>query len=213
MVARSDTVLYTESHRKWYVATLIISVIVFVGAALEVHAHAITGWEQRYMVDINNWPNGLRMMAVTISNIGGSAWTAIITMVLSYALKLYRLCWRLAASFLAASLVVYGVKHAVSQPEVLHLVPNLHLRVATSGLAFPSGTMTIATVIALSLLPYLPKLWRLTLPLWVILIGLTRLYLGVQTPLDLLGGVALGAILVSLIRIMPQNLRVALRLD
>jgi hypothetical protein len=66
MVARSDTVLYTESHRKWYVATLIISVIVFVGAALEVHAHAITGWEQRYMVDINNWPNGLRIMAVTI---------------------------------------------------------------------------------------------------------------------------------------------------
>jgi membrane-associated phospholipid phosphatase len=213
MVARSDTVLYIESHRKWYIAALVISAIVFVLAALEVHAHAIAVWEQHYMLAINGWPNQLRSTAVAISLIGGSVWTAIITMVLSYVLKLYRLCWRLAASFLVATVVVYVVKHAVSQPEVFHLVPNLHFRVAVTGLAFPSGTTTVATVIALSLLPYLTKYWRLMLPLWVVLIGLSRLYLGVQTPLDLLGGVALGVLIVSLIRLMPQNVRVVLRLD
>jgi membrane-associated phospholipid phosphatase len=213
MVARSDTVLYTESHRKWYVVALILSVIVFVCAALEVHQHAIAGWEQRYMLDVNDWPNRLRLVAIAIVTIGGSAWTAIISMVLSYLMKLYRLCWRLAASFLAATIVVYVVKHAVSQPEVFHLVPDLHFRVAISGLAFPSGATTVATVIALSLLPYVPRFWRVVLPAWVILICIALVYLGVQTPLDLVGGIALGISLVSLIRLMPQNVRVALRLD
>jgi membrane-associated phospholipid phosphatase len=213
MVVRSDTVLYIESHRKWYVAALIVAVVTFVCAAVEVHQHAIAGWEQQYMLDINDWPNRWRTTAIVISTIGGSAWTAIISMGLSYVLKLYRLCWRLAVSFVTATVLVYVLKHAVSQPEVFRLIPHLHIRVAISGLAFPSGTTTIATVIALSLLPYIPNSWRIILPLWVILLGIARLYLGVQTPLDLLGGIALGVILVSLIRIMPQNVRVLLRLD
>lgn len=213
MVARSDAVLYIESHRKWYVAALIVSVVAFILAALEVHEHAIAGWEQRLMLDINGWPNRWRMLGVAVSTIGGSTWTAIISMGLSYILKLYRLCWRLAASFLVALLVIYVAKHAVSQPEVFHLVPHLHARIASTGLAFPSGTSTVATVITLSLLPYFSKAWRFILPLWVLLVCVARLYLGVQTPLDLIGGITLGVFLVSLIRIMPQNVRVLLRLD
>jgi membrane-associated phospholipid phosphatase len=213
MVARSDAVLYTESHRKWYVVALVVSTIVFVLAAVEVHQHAIADWEQHVMLDINGWPDRLRIYAVLLSIIAGSAWTAIIAMALSYVLRLYRLTWRLAALFLAATIVVYVAKHIVSQPEVLHLVPNLHFRVAASRLAFPSAGTTVATVIALSLLPYLSRGWRLLLPVWVIVLGIARLYLGVQTPLDLLAGVALGVFLVSLIRLMPQNVRVALRLD
>ena len=214
MVARSDTVLYIESHRKWYVISLILSVLIFAGAAFEVHAHGIAGWEQRVMLDANGLSDRWRTFAVLISAVGGSAWTALISVVFSYIFKLYRLSWRLAASFFVAIAVVYAAKHAVHQPEVFHLVSNLHFRIAVSKLAFPSGSTTIATVIALSLLPYMRKFWRFTLlPLWVILIGVARMYLGAQTPLDLIGGVSLGVFLVSLVRIMPQNVRVVLRLD
>jgi membrane-associated phospholipid phosphatase len=213
MVARSDTVLYIEGHRKWYIGALVVSAVMFVWAAVAVHHFGIAGWEQRLMLSINHWPDRWRMVAVSLSTIGGSAWTAIITMVLSYIFKLYRLTWRLAVSFLIATAVVYVAKHLVSQPEVLHLVPTLYFRVATSGLAFPSGTLAIATVVSLSLLPYLTLSYRLALSAAVFVIGIARLYLGVQTPLDLVGGIALGVFLVSLIRVMPQNIRVFLRLD
>lgn len=214
MVARSDTVLYIESHRKWYVVALIVSIIAFASAAVEVHLHGITGWEQRLMLDINDRSSQWRAAAVVVSAVGGSVWTAVISVVFSYLFKLYRLSWRLALSFFVAIAVVYVAKRLVSQPEVLHLVPSLHVRVALSRFAFPSGSTTIATVIALSLLPYTMKFWRFTiLPLWVVIIAMTRMYLGAQSPLDLIGGVALGTFLVSLIRIMPQNIRVALRLD
>ena len=214
MVARSDTVLYIESHRKWYVISLILSVLIFASAAFEVHAHGIAGWEQRVMLDINHLSNKWRTAAIVTSAVGGSVWTALISVVLSYIFKLYRLSWRLAASFFVAIAVVYAAKHAVNQPEIFHLVSNLHFRIAVSRLAFPSGSTTIATVIALSLLPYMRKFWRFTiLPIWVIVIGVVQMYLGSQTPLDLIGGVALGVFLVSLVRIMPQNVRVFLRLD
>jgi membrane-associated phospholipid phosphatase len=134
-------------------------------------------------------------------------------MVLSYILKLYRLCWRLAFSFLIATALLYLVQHLVRQPTIIALIPQLHLRIAAGRLAFPSGTIMIATVVALSLLPYLSNFWRLVLPVWIVALGIARIYLGVQTPLDLIGGLALGSFLVSLIRVMPQTIRVFLRLD
>lgn len=213
MVARSDTVLYVKSHRKWYVAALALSMLTFILAAIEVHGHGIAGWERHVILDFNEWPNQWRMTAVILSAIGGSAWAAIISVALSYLFKLYRLCWRLAVSFIVAVILGYVVKHAVNQPEVFHRIGGLHFRVATSSLAFPAGAMTIATVIVLSLLPYVPRFWRVLLLLWVIIIGICRLYLGVQTPLDLIGGLALGVMLVSTIRVMPQSVRVLMRLD
>lgn len=213
MVARSDTVLYIESHRKWYVVALFLAIATFLLAAFEVHARGITGWEQRIILDLNDHSNRWRTPAVVLSNIGGSVWTAVISVLLSYLLKLYRLCWRLTASFFAAVILVYIVKHVVSQPEIFHHITGLHIRIAVSRMAFPSGTMTVATVIALSLLPYLSKFWRVTLPIWVLVIGICRLYLGAQTPYDLIGGISLGITLVSAIRLMPQSVRVLLRLD
>jgi len=213
MVARSDTVLYTEGHRKWYIVALVLATVTFLVAAVEVHRHGIAGWEQQLILNFNHRSDRWRTLAVGVSTIGGSAWTALISVAFSYLSKLYRLCWRLAASFFAAVVLVYLMKHLVNQPEVFHRIVGLHFRVATSSLAFPSGVITIATVIALSLLPYLSIIWRLSLPLGIILIGISRLYLGVQTPLDLIGGAALGIFLVSLIRVMPQSVRVVLRLD
>jgi membrane-associated phospholipid phosphatase len=213
MVARADTVLYNSGHRKWYIASLVLLVIVFVWAALEVHHHILVGWEQRYLLDINHWPNHWRMYAVVLSTVGGSVWTAVIAVVLGYILKLYRLTWRLAVSFLLATVLVYAARHLVAQQDIFHVLPSLHARVATSGMDFPSGAATVATVIALSMLPYLDTSWRVLLPLWIIVVGLAQLYLGAQTPLDLIAGLVLGIFLVSLIRVMPQAVRVALRLD
>jgi membrane-associated phospholipid phosphatase len=213
MVARSDTVLYIHSHRKWYVAGLILSVILFGWSAYVADRLHLAGWERRILVDVNNWPNSWRKYSIALGFIGGSAWTAVGAVIVTFIIKLYRLSWRLSASFLVASVIVYVTKHIVNRPQPASFLPQLHVRVAASGTAFPSGAMTIATIVALSLLPYMRHKWRVIVPIWIILVGLSRLYLGVYAPLDVLAGFALGGILVTLIRIMPQNVRVFLRLD
>ncbi|HEV2403169.1 MAG TPA: phosphatase PAP2 family protein [Candidatus Saccharimonadales bacterium] len=213
MAVKADTALYIESHRKWYVVSFGLSALVFSWAALVAHRHALTGWEQHWLLAINHWPNRWVRYFEAITAVGGSPWTAVVAVVLTFLLQFYRLSWRLSATFLLATTLTYGAKHIVDRAQPAIYVAGLHVRAMALGTAFPSGATVIATVIALSLLPYLPLKWRVLLPIWVGAVGLSRLYLGLYAPLDVIGGLALGVFLVSLIRIMPQALRVVLRLD
>jgi undecaprenyl-diphosphatase len=69
------------------------------------------------------------------------------------------------------------------------------------------------TIIMLMLLPYVPKKWRWVIPIPIIAVGLARVYLGVHTPLDIIGGFAVGLGVVAFLRILPQTLKVFFRLD
>jgi len=89
----------------------------------------------------------------------------------------------------------------------------VHTRAIETGMGFPSGHATVITVIMLSLIPYLRNKWRWFPPLAIVLVCLSRLYLGVHFPLDIVGGVALGTAAVAFVRILPQSLRVLLRVD
>jgi membrane-associated phospholipid phosphatase len=80
-------------------------------------------------------------------------------------------------------------------------------------MGFPSWHAAAITVIMLTLLPYLRGKWRLAVPLLIAAVCISRLYLGVHIPLDIVGGVALGTAIVASIRILPQHIRVLLRID
>lgn len=68
------------------------------------------------------------------------------------------------------------------------------------GAGFPSGHAAMATAIALTLAPYLPKRYKWFVPAIILGVGLSRIYLGVHAPLDVVGGIALGWAVVELFR-------------
>ncbi|HSP39583.1 MAG TPA: phosphatase PAP2 family protein [Frankiaceae bacterium] len=122
----------------------------------------------------------------------------------------------LAAGWLTAGLLVRSLlNRAVARPRppaVLHLV-------GTQGFAFPSGHTATATI-AYGLLPFLVALlvpvgWRRAAAGAVLvagLVGLSRVYLGVHWPSDVLGGwafgigwLALAAVLSVLVRIRRRT--------
>ncbi len=81
----------------------------------------------------------------------------------------------------------------MGRPRPAELVQTIHQRdLFVSGLGFPSGHTALATVISLVLVPFLPRKWRWLPVVWIGLVGLSRVYLGVHAPLDIVGGFALG---------------------
>ena len=214
MNAKTDTTIY-ETHRIWYLVGFILSFIWLVIAAIFVARtkHNVSGWETTLFHHINNWPDSLRLTGIAITMIGGSVWAAVASIALATIFRMYRLAWRLAAVIIGGYGLDFILKQAIDRGRPGDLLTDFHRRSVETGAGFPSGHTTVATVIALTLVPYLPKAWRWIVAVWIVLVALSRLYLGVHLPLDVIGGFLVGMFVVSLTRVAPQPLRVFFRLD
>ncbi|MGF7228777.1 MAG: phosphatase PAP2 family protein [Candidatus Saccharibacteria bacterium] len=214
MNAKTDTAAY-EGHRIWYVASLTLSLIGLIVATIMVaHTkHVPASWELNLFHHLNNASDTFRLTAIAITMIGGSVWAALASIIIATAFRMYRLAWRLSAVIIGGYGLDFILKQTVDRGRPGDLMADFHRRSVETGAGFPSGHTTVATVISLVLLPYLPKAWRWIVAVWIILVGVSRIYLGVHLPLDVIGGFLVGVFVVSLTRVAPQPLRVFTRLD
>ena len=105
---------------------------------------------------------------------------------------------RLALNVLLVGISTYFLselgKMLVGRPRPYALLAHVTSRERfISGLGFPSGHTAVTASIALLVWLYVPTRYRWLLPLWIFGVALSRIYLGVHAPLDVVGGVALGA--------------------
>lgn len=97
---------------------------------------------------------------------------------------------------LILSMVFNGlVKEILKVPRVFGTEGIRSLRVETAtGYSFPSGHTQGITTFAGVLMTNIKKRWMYMLgTLLIILVGISRIYLGVHRPIDILGGIILGA--------------------
>jgi membrane-associated phospholipid phosphatase len=112
---------------------------------------------------------------------------------------------RLAAIFLLSTYVNTGLKDLFAHPRPFELDPTVKLHEA-GGYGLPSGHSQSAVVVWGTIATGFRKTW-----LWVVaillmvLIGFSRIYLGVHFPTDVLGGWTVGAIiLVAYLALEPR---------
>ena len=184
--------------RQLYAVSALVGLVIFALSASFAHAHTITGLEKQLFDFIYGWPDGLRPVFLAITQLG-SAWMIIILPLVAWANRQRGLATRLFINGFVTFILVEIIKEMVGRPRPIFLLPGVIQREAfITGLGFPSGHTALATVMAVTLLPYLPKKHRWLAVVWIIVVGVSRVYLGVHGPLDTVGGFGLGVLIASL---------------
>lgn len=203
-----------ESDFRWgSVAGLIVGLLILLVTMIIAKQHSLTGWQLDVFRAVNNLPNSLYVTAQLISNVLSNVIPIIVAIGVALVFKKWRLAWRFFVTIGGASLVTEIAKHLVKEPRPVGLIHNFHERVVDTGYGFPSTHTTIATAIALTLWFLLPRKWRFVSIIWIILVAGSRLYLGVHSPVDVVGAFGVGLAAVCFIRLLPPKISRPLRLD
>jgi len=171
-------------------------------AALANSRHLIWG-ETGLLKAIYSLPDSLTPMFLAITLIG-SPW--ILALLMAWLLALERPKRAIYAGLVGVTtlLLVEIGKRLVARPRPMILV---HREQFVTGFGFPSGHTALATALAFSIYPWLPKKWRWLTWIWIFAVALSRLYLGVHAPLDIIGGFMIGVLAAICVQltVVPEN--------
>ena len=126
----------------------------------------------------------------------GFIWIAIAVFLLF--IKKYRKVGLMVGVSLLGSLVFNNMilKNIVARPRPYRLLETLTILIAEPGeYSFPSGHTSSSFAAGVVLYLMLPKKYGIPAMILAFLIGISRLYVGVHYPTDVLGGMVMGALL------------------
>ncbi len=180
----------TKKLQYEYAALAILGATLFF-VALIYARHGLPGWEKHLFFSVFNWPDNLRWPFLAATQFG-SALSVIVATSVSYITGFRTLAWRLFLTGSVAYVLVMLAKNLVDRPRPFVTLGIHERELMVSGNGFPSGHTAVATALALTLAPHLPKRWRWLPLLWIAAVGVSRVYLGVHAPLDIVGGFGIG---------------------
>ena len=152
---------------------------------------AVSAWEQDLFEVIYSWPIWLTPFFLVVTQLGNYTVLMVLAL-LAFIFSKFTLVIRLLMSGSLAYLLTGVAKDLVGRGRPAELFTDITLRDYSRGAGFPSGHMALATALAFTLGYFIPPKYRFITPLIIVLVGLSRIYLGVHAPLDLLGGFAIG---------------------
>ena len=197
------------------IVMVVLGLLLLVISAVISHHHQLVGWQKKLFIDINNWPNYYKTPALIITEALGAAYPIIVVVLLPLLFKNFKLAWKFYVTVGAAGVIMEIAKHVVKEPRpFVMLSGHLHLRAVETGLtSYPSGHVAVATAMALTLWLILPNKFKFLSVLWILLVSISRLYLGVHTPLDIVGGFSIGLLSFYAVKLLPKSFAKKVYLD
>ena len=167
---------------------------------------AIVKFDTNMTAFVQHWPAWLQMPMLVITNVGQPAVMAFVAAAIGFWAWQHasmRIVYAMGTGVLAMGANTI-LKHYVhrTRPDTLY-VSNMYFKTSS----FPSGHSFGATVIlglaAYLAFKYLPAPWTYAVPAFLILfilaVGISRVYVGAHYPTDVIAGWGLGAVVVALI--------------
>lgn len=191
-----------------YLVGLFIAIIIFVPSIIIAMHRQLVGLNRQVFYDLNNLPNYYKVPSLIITEALGAGYSIVACVIVPIIFKRYKLAWRFFVTVGAAGVLMEIAKLIAKEPRPLALLHgHLHARAVETGLtSFPSGHQSVATAMALTLWIILPKRYKVLSIIWIALVAVSRVYLGVHTPLDIIGGIAIGLFSFYFVRLIPKQL-------
>lgn len=161
--------------------------------------------EENILSFVYGLPEDLRLFFLIVTLLG-SAWILAIVLIVLLIKERFDVALRVMVSGLTSYLIVGIAKELVGRGRPGELLNIIQRELFVMGYGFPSGHTALATSIAVILGAYLPRKRRYIVPLWILFVGISRLYLGVHAPLDIIGGFCIGLLVaLCVLLILPPH--------
>lgn len=112
---------------------------------------------------------------------------------------------RLITGLVPAALVVFSIKHIVARPRPFDVLEGINILDIETLSGFPSGHTTFAFLAAFLLSREFPK-YRIPFYIIAVAVALSRIYVGMHFPLDVLAGAIIGlAAGYAVVQLIPRR--------
>jgi membrane-associated phospholipid phosphatase len=177
-----------------------VGVAVVVASALIIDAHSVGGLELdvfRFLNEDISLPYGPVWVLMQLGSIGAIFGSAALALVY----RRFRLTIALLLAGIGAWWLAKAVKAVIERPRPGALLADAHLRDApTEGLGYVSGHAAVAAALASAAWPFLGRVGRTVAVVLVVVVCLSRIYVGAHFPVDVIGGAGLGLAIAAVVR-------------
>jgi membrane-associated phospholipid phosphatase len=179
-------------------AIVLIGLVVFATAWL-VCSRGTAIWDTRLFQVINDPSHSVAALLTPVSKLFLPAGIVVVVLLTAaYVWLRNRSPIPLLAAAMSAGLawiLAHAAKAAVSRPRPYEVVPHAVLRQDPAhGTSFPSAHTCVTVAVVVVLMPFLSRPARVAAVGYAVLVGWSRIYLGVHYPLDVVAGAGLGLV-------------------
>jgi membrane-associated phospholipid phosphatase len=155
------------------------------------------GWDLSLFRLLNEVPPTVASVLTPLAHLFGPAGIiVVVVLVVGYVAARNRSVLPVAAAAVAAGAAwaLADVAKAIAdRPRPYEAVADAVLRQQPAhGTSFPSSHTAVTVAVVIALVPFLPRVLAAAAIAYAVLMGWSRVYLGVHYPLDVLGGAAIG---------------------